>query len=300
MQDKPVELAYAECLKEAQQHYENFPTTTRLVAKQHRNATAAIYSFARRADDLADEGPSVPDQQRLDALKNMLQKLKEQVENGQQDDHTFIALADTIKCYNLPLMPFQKLIKAFSTDVVQKRFSSFDDLLYYCDHSANPVGELVLRLHSAYSEMSIQLSNQVCSALQLINFVQDIDEDFQIRDRIYIPQDEMAQFQITESALSNHENSEKLNNLVIFQLKRATQMLINGAPLVNRLTGRLRLVIQITILSGLRISEKLSIRQNVFQRPTLNKVDWLLILARLTYFRYYVSHVSIAAKSQGQ
>lgn len=293
MQYKDFDSAYAQCMTEAQQHYENFPTATRLIARRHQKATAAIYSFARRADDIADEYPELTDGQRLLQLEHLYQSLESQLQKPNSEDATLIALADSITKYQLPLEPFRKLITAFSMDVKQKRYADFSAVLHYCRHSANPIGELVLRLHGLADEKTLGYSDQICSALQLINFMQDIDEDFQQRQRIYIPQDEFAKYASSEQEIATRQNTPGLQQLVRMQILRARQMLINGVPLVNFLPSRLKLVIKITVLGGLRVCEKCLQRHDIFERPILKKTDWLLILARLMYFRYYVAHVNL-------
>ncbi len=284
MQSKPVQLAYAECLTQANSHYENFPTASKLIKKKHRQATAAIYSFARRADDFADEGEH-SNETRINKL-NQFDRYLDNIELNQPvDDLTFIALADTIHQYQLPLRPFRKLLQAFRMDVNKKRYANFSELLHYCQHSANPVGELVLRIHDVYTDKTAQLSDNICTALQLINFMQDIDEDYQQRDRIYIPQNELAMASLNEQTIAARELSPALKSLVNDQLERARQMLLQGAPLVNQLQGRLKWVMKFTINGGLLICKKCQARNNVFLRPTLNKSDTLNLVARSIYFR---------------
>lgn len=293
MQDNKTKIAYSECLRLARTHYENFPTASRLVEKKHRDATAAIYSFARRADDIADEGDNT-NTQRHAALDRFSAMLSDAATGKPVDDPTFIALTDTIKKYHLPLLPFDNLLTAFKLDVDKKRFNSFEELSFYCQHSANPVGELILRLHDKFNATTQALSNSICTALQLINFLQDINQDYQQRDRIYIPLDEMKTFDVSEMDIQQKACSANIHQLVDFQLRRATDMLVAGAPLANHLQGRLKWVMKLTILSALSICEQLSIRNNVFERPSLNKTDWLKIALGSLYFRPDRSHAKIA------
>jgi squalene synthase HpnC len=292
MQDKIIKSAYARCLQLAHDHYENFPTASRIVSKTHRDATAAIYSFARRADDIADEG-SKPDHQRIKELDEFSEMLAMIAAGLQPDDDTFIALQDTISRYQLPLLPFEKLLTAFKMDVSKKRFANFDEILFYCEHSANPVGELILRIHGYHNPVTAALSDKICTALQLINFIQDIHDDMKIRDRIYIPVEEMEKFAITEEQIKSGENSENLRELVNDQLLRAVSMLVSGAGLIDHLQGRLKWIIKVTIISALLISEKLSRRDDVFSRPVLSRMDWLKIIRRSIYFRPDETHAKI-------
>jgi len=292
MQDNKIKNAYSECLRLARTHYENFPTASRIVEKKHRDATAAIYSFARRADDIADEGDISDDQRhaKLDSFSTMLADI---AAGKPVDDPTFIALADTITRYQLSILPFENLLTAFKMDIDKKRFANFDELLFYCQHSANPVGELILRLHGRYNVTTQALSNSICTALQLINFLQDISEDYQKRDRIYIPFDEMNKFDVTEINIQQKTNSTNMNQLIDYQLERAASMLTSGARLTHHLQGRLKWVMKLTILSALAVCEKLSTRNNVFARPTLTKTNWLKIVFGSLYFRPENSHAKI-------
>jgi len=284
MQSKPLQQAYAQCLQLAQSHYENFPTASKLVEKRHRAATAAIYSFARRADDFADEG-SEDKATRLANLDQFKQYLDDIEHHKNVADPTFIALADTIQKYRLPLSPFRKLLHAFSMDVEKNRFANFDEILYYCQHSANPIGELILRIHGVYSEETIIMSDNICTALQLINFMQDIDEDYQQRNRIYIPQDEIQQHSLNEQDIAEQKQSPALKRLVEQQLERAKKRLLQGAPLICHLQGRLKWVMKFTVNGGLLVCNKCLHRSNAFQRPVLSRFDGIRLLARSIYFR---------------
>jgi len=293
-QENKIRSAYAECLQQARTHYENFPTASRLVEKKHRDATAAIYSFARRADDIADEGNATAAHRHAE-LEEFSQKLSDITTGKPLEDTTFVALADAIDKYHLPILPFEKLLTAFSMDVDKNRFNNFDELLYYCQHSANPVGELILRLHGRYNTSTQALSDSICTALQLINFLQDINDDYQKRNRIYIPLDEMRNFNFDETGIQQKINSTNVRQLVDYQLIRATNMLLSGVPLIEHLQGRLKWVIKTTITSALLVCEKLAIRNNVFTRPSLSKPDWLKIAKRSIYFRPERTHAKINA-----
>jgi len=297
MTDDRLDNAYKTCLEQARSHYENFPVASRLLPRPLRNATAAIYSFARRADDIADEGNLTPAErhQQLDSFSEHLQ----QIEKGNiPDDMTFIALADVIKKYQVPVAVLDRLLTAFRMDVDKKRYATFEEVLHYCHHSANPVGELVLRLHGVETDENIHLSNQICTALQLINFIQDIDQDLQKRNRLYIPTDELMSFNATDQMLLLHAESSTLNELIAYQLARAKSMLLKGSPLLNNLKGHLHWVIRFTLVSALRITTKLENRKNIYQRPSLKAYDWPLILLQSLYFRPSVRHARITSTNQ--
>lgn len=284
MTDDTLDKAYQSCLQIARQHYENFPTAARLLAKPRRRATAAIYAFARTADDIADEG-SLSRHERHASLNHYDTQLI-RIQSGEATSGpVFLALADTIQKYQLPIKPFTKLLQAFRRDIDTKRYADFDELADYCDHSANPVGELVLRLHGLWNETNEVYSNRICTALQLINFIQDLDSDYHQRDRLYIPMDEIQKFSVAESDLAQRTNTRKLQQLIDFQLQRADGLLHEGLPLLMACPYRLRLVLKLTVFSAECMLNKLQRRQNVFARPTLHKGDLIHIALRSMLFQ---------------
>jgi len=284
MTDDTLDNAYQTCLQIAQQHYENFPTASWLLARSHRRATAAIYAFARSADDIADEGTMTAAirHAQLDAMSTRLS----QIEHGIiPDEPVFMALSDTIQRYRLPITPFEKLLQAFRTDIDTHRFNTYVELANYCDHSANPVGELVLRLHNNWNDETSEYSNRICTALQLINFIQDLDSDYHQRGRIYIPMDEMRRFAVDESGFAKRQVSSQLIGLVQFQLDRARELLLSGLPLLTYNHGRLRFILKFTVFSALRMCNKLQARSSVFARPTLHAGDITRIAIRSLLFQ---------------
>jgi squalene synthase HpnC len=297
MTDDTLEQAYKTCLRQASAHYENFPTASRLLPARLRRATAAIYSFARRADDIADEGKASPvvRHQQLDEFSLYLQQI---AAGKPAKDPTFIALADVIREYQIPVILFERLLTAFRMDVDKQRYANLNELLEYCHCSADPVGELVLRLHEQASDENIRLSDQICTALQLINFIQDIDEDLFIRNRIYMPQDEMAANNVSEEMLLTHIQNRDVEALATLQLNRARNMLLEGSRLIDNLKGRLRWIIRLTVISALQITRKLERRQNIYQRPVLKLPDWGLIALKSVYFRPARYHDKIRSSNQ--
>jgi len=284
MTDDMLDNAYQACLRSAQSHYENFPTATRLLAKPQQLATAAIYAFARTADDIADEGSLSPGERhaRLDVIEAKLA----QIENGNiPEDPLFLALADTIQQYQLPTTPFKKLLQAFRSDIDTRRYPSYTELAHYCTHSANPVGELILRLHDNWNKVTEEYSNHICTALQLINFIQDLDSDYQQRRRLYIPLDEMQQYHVEEADIANRRQTDQLANLIRYQLKRTADLLEAGTPLLSHCHGRLRFILKLTVYSGQRMQDKLMSRHNSFTRPCLRAGDIALIAFRSLLFQ---------------
>ena len=193
-------------------------------------------------------------------------------------------MAYTIRDFDLPFTPFEDLLSAFRDDIDIQRYASFAQLQDYCRRSANPVGELVLRLHHQCTEENLAYSNHICTALQLINFMQDIDSDYQIRQRLYIPLDELHTAGASEHDIAQQRDTPALHQLVAHQLERARAMLNAGTPLLRNVDWRLRLVLKLTMLGGLRIIEKLQRRDSIYTRPVLAKPDVLLLLFRSIYF----------------
>jgi squalene synthase HpnC len=268
--------AYAYCREFARSHYENFPVASRLLPAQLRDPISAIYVFARIADDLADEGELGP-QQRLDALKRHGQELERALSGETDLAPVFIAAADSIIRYKLDKQLFHDLLTAFSMDITTHRYASFDELLTYCRYSANPVGRLLIQLAGKDSIINKQYSDTICTALQLINFQQDIEQDLFENDRIYLAQDEMQAAGITEQQLKARQNSPELLAFMHYQYRRADKMLLSGYPLINILGGRLGLEIRVTVLAAHRVARRLMKQKNIYSRPRLGKLDWLMI-----------------------
>ena len=278
MNKETLENAYAECMHMVRSHYENFPVASRLLPKHLRQPIAVIYAFARRADDFADEG-NLSNEERIAALSDFGSKLN-QIEQGEEvDDVTFIALADVIKQHQLPISLFHDLLTAFKMDVTKTRYANFGEVMEYCRYSANPVGRLLLHLNKATSPQNLGYSDAICSALQLTNFLQDISQDLEENDRIYIPLDEMEQFGVTEEDIRNKLTNPASRKLIQFQVQRTRNLMQSGAPLGKALKGRMGLELRLTIMGGSRILYKLSQQQDdVFSRPRLSKWDigWVI------------------------
>lgn len=261
-------------------HYENFPVASILLPPRLRPAVEAIYAFARSADDLADEGDASPEQ-RLDALSAYEREL-DRIENGQSSELLlFRALGRVIADYRLPMQPFRDLLSAFKQDVAVKRYESFDALLDYCRRSANPVGVLMLHLYGAADARNLQDSDSICSALQIINFWQDVAIDWK-KQRIYLPQQDLLRFAVTEQQLARAEVNDAWRQLMKFEVDRARAMMHSGAPLALRLPGRIGWELRLVVQGGLRILERIeAVDYDVFRhRPKLGKSDWLKLVSR--------------------
>jgi squalene synthase HpnC len=270
-------------------HYENFPVASILLPARLRPAVEAIYAFARSADDVADEGDAAPEA-RLAALSRYDEAL-DRIEAGDKvEGSVFSNLALVTTNFGLPLQPLRDLISAFKQDVVTKRYGKLEDLLDYCRRSANPVGRLMLSLYGAATPRNLEDSDAICSALQLINFWQDVAVDWK-KERIYLPLADLARFGVTEAHISDGRVDDAWRKLMQFEVERARSMMLAGAPLATRLPGRVGWELRLVIQGGLRILERIeAIEYDVFRhRPTLGPLDWLLMLWRAAAMKIRLS-----------
>jgi len=276
-------------LNHAAGHYENFPVASVLLPGHLRAPIALIYSFARQADDFADEGDFTIEQ-RLSALNRFRDELDLLQAYIKPQTAFFTALGLMIRSKKLPLMPFYNLLDAFRQDVEKIRYQSYDEVLDYCSRSANPVGRLLLHLYEAATPENIELSDNICTALQIINFLQDIAIDFRKNDgkqRIYMCQDELLKFGITEQQMAAYVNASapvdnRWQQFMQFNLQRVYALLTAGKPLGRILKGRIGFEMRMIIAGGERIIAKISrVNGDVFNhRPTLNYWDWLQIFTK--------------------
>lgn len=190
-----LDSGYQKAIDFTKSHYENFPVVSFLIPKDLRKHVAIVYQFARQADDIADEG-SYDSEERRDRLKVYKSQLNDAIHGSPSNDFWF-SLSNTITSKNLESKNFYNLLHAFTQDLTKKRYSDFNDLLNYCSNSANPVGRIILELNGIFDEDSKIFSDNICTALQLTNFYQDVSIDIQ-KDRIYIPMDELNDFGVTE------------------------------------------------------------------------------------------------------
>lgn len=275
-----VEAAYAQCQAIVRGHYENFPVASVVLPKKLRRPIAVIYAFARSADDFADEG-DWDSATRLAKLKDYDDKLDAIATGRHLDDPIFIALADVIAKHQLPQQLFHDLISAFRQDVTQKRYNTIDDVWDYSRRSANPVGRLLLHLLDAATPENLQRSDAVCSALQLINFLQDIEQDYIENGRIYLPFEDMARFGVTESHIAERLSDDAMRNLIRHEIHVARERMLQGAPLGHELRGRFGFQLRLMINGGLRVLDLLEQqRDDLFSRPRLKTRDWLWMISR--------------------
>ncbi|MBA2722141.1 MAG: squalene synthase HpnC [Methylibium sp.] len=262
------------------QHYENFPVASVLCPPSLRPAIAAIYGYARTADDLADEGEATPAQRLADlaAFRADLHDVARGLSPSPRWQAVFMPLATAISAHRLPIPLLEDLLSAFEQDVHLARYTDRFELLDYCRRSANPVGRLLLHLYGIRDVKALRQSDAICSALQLINFWQDLSVDLP-RGRLYIPLDQCSAYGLSEFELITRRDSAAARDLVRAQCEWARRLMAEGAPLVHQVGGRAGWELRGVVQGGLRVLDKIAaVRFDTLQqRPKLGRRDWLPI-----------------------
>jgi squalene synthase HpnC len=278
--------AFTYCERIAREHYENFPVASVILPHDKRRYVASIYAFARTADDFADEG-SLPAAERL----AQLQAWEEQLDAAYAGNAThpiFIALAETAARTGIPRELPAALLIAFRMDVTRHRYQTYQDLLGYCENSANPVGRMVLHLFNAADPRTMPLSDHVCTALQLTNFWQDLAGDY-ARGRIYLPLEDCERFGYTEIDLERRIHDDRFRGLMQLQVERTRGLFRAGAGLLPMTTNPLRFELALTLRGGSEILSKIErLGYDVLhRRPTLSTGDKIRILTSTLARGYY-------------
>ena len=272
-------------------HYENFPVASWLCPKALRPAVMAIYHFARTADDIADEGTATATE-RLQVLGEYRAALSQALSDTPQTTPSawpdvFVPLDAAVQSHRLPVHLLHALLDAFEQDVrhteAQHRYANIDELLRYCDRSANPVGRLLLHLHGVNDAMALQRSDAICSALQLINFWQDLSTDWS-RQRHYLPRALLLQHGLDWADFSPEPRAHDLAQRQVVQAlcAQARTLMQQGAPLVHQVPGRMGWELRAVVQGGLRVLDHIEVLQHRswLQRPTLRSADGPLCLWR--------------------
>jgi phytoene synthase len=276
---RAIRDAYATCSRLAAAHYENFPVASRLLPKRMRPHVAAVYAFARAADDFADEGswPVAERHRLLDEWRDRLHRCADGAISGEgrgEQDQVFLALGHTIRQCQLPVSLFEDLLSAFRQDITTHRYQTWSEVLDYCRRSANPVGRLVLRIAGYRDDRLDDASDCVCTALQLTNFWQDLASDWR-RGRLYVPAEDWQSYGARESDLGNGRLTEPWRRALERVATRTRELFVCGRTVCDGVSGRLGLELRLTWLGGMRILERVEAAgfDVLVHRPTLGSSD---------------------------
>jgi squalene synthase HpnC len=266
-----LDTAYRWCERLAASHYENFPVASKFLPAHLRPHIAAIYAFARTADDFADE-PRYEGRRReaLDAWEGLL----ETAYHREVEHPVFLALRDTVRRHDIPIGAFKALLVAFRMDLTRHRYGSFAELLHYCQHSANPIGQLVLFVHGHHEPHLHRFSDQICSALQVANFLQDLSVDLP-RGRVYLPEEDLVFFGVAHEDLFAARATPAFRELMRFEVARCRSMFLKGQPLIRSVSPGLSMELEATWRGGMKILDRIEGRgfDSLTFRPTLDKRD---------------------------
>lgn len=290
-----LQAAYKECLAIARSKYENFPVASVLLPQHLRRAIAAIYAFARTADNIADEG-NLCREGRLELMTKFETSLYDIQYGKPPTEPLFIALKHTIECFNLPIQLFYDLLTGFRQDILKNRYQNFNEVKDYCHYSANPIGRLLLYLTGQASRENLQLSDNICTGLQLINFIQDIDIDCKNRDHCYFPTDELEQYNLNIEKIANRTDTQNYRDLVNKNIQRAQEIYKQGVKLGDNLPGLFGVEIRFIIACGNKILQKLAARNNIFQKPILSKTDMFIIFLQTVCKQRYTKYAQICSQ----
>jgi squalene synthase HpnC len=268
-----IQRAYSECRALARGHYENFPIASVLLPRRARRHMYALYAFARGVDDLGDESAG----DRLALLDRWEAHLRAVYGMGPPPGgpvpFTFVALRRSVEECRLPIDSFLRLIEANRRDQRDRRYETFDQLLDYCTYSADPVGRLVLAIFGYHDPELHQLSDAICTGLQLANFWQDVARDFEM-GRIYIPREDMATFGVSEDDLRARPAGRPFRDLLQFESQRTRTFFESGSPLPGRVSGSFRTDVRLFVRGGESVLDAIEERDYdvLSSRPTLSRV----------------------------
>lgn len=265
------------CRQLARNHYENFTVVSWLLPRELYPHFCSIYAWCRWADDLADE---VGDKDRsLRLLAWWESQLNQLYTTGQATHPVCVALQETIEKFDIPQRPFLDLLAAFRQDQWQTRYETYEDLLTYCRHSANPVGRIILHLGRCYRADTARLADSICTGLQLANFWQDVRRDYE-RDRIYLPKKEQAHFGYTEADFARKRVTGPFQRLMAYEVKLARRFLEGGIPLVKLVPAPLSVPVQLFIDGGLAILAAIERQEyDVWsRRPVVGRLEKLKLV----------------------
>lgn len=265
------------CARLARSHYENFSVASWFLPKRLRQHFFNVYAYCRISDDLGDE---VGDTQASLALLDQWQQELDACYDGSPRHPVFVALAETVRQFDIPKHEFSDLLTAFRQDQTVTRFETFDDVLHYCHYSANPVGHLVLYLCGYRDAERQALSDFTCTALQLANFWQDVSVDYE-KDRIYLPLEDLRRFGVSENDIANKQNTPAFCSMLEFEVERARDWFHRGLPLVGKVDHELAIDLDLFSRGGLEILNAIEKQGYAVlgNRPAISKSRKLALVA---------------------
>jgi squalene synthase HpnC len=275
-----LEEAREYCRRLARSHYENFSVASWFLPKHLQQHFFNVYAYCRISDDLGDEvGDPAASLRLLDQWEAELDACYSDEEAPTHP--VFVALAETVRKFEIPKHEFVDLLTAFRQDQRVTRYEAFDDLLGYCRYSANPVGHLVLYLCGYRDAERQQLSDYTCTALQIANFWQDVTRDFE-KGRMYLPLEDLRRFGVAEDTIRLGENSPQFREMMRFEVQRAREWFAQGLPLVAKVSGKLALDIELFSRGGQEVLNAIERQDHAVlgNRPSISKARKLALVAR--------------------
>lgn len=280
--------AFTHCEKITKAHYENFPVASFLIPEDKRKYVYAIYSFARYADDIADSA-ILTSEEKLTRLSFLEEELNRILNNELQNLHEetkyiFRALYKTLNDLNIPSDELRNLLKAFKQDSVKDKYDTFEELLEYSKYSANPVGHLILYIFGYKDKKLFELSDYICTGLQLINFWQDVARDLEI-NRVYIPNEILQKHNYSYELLYNKVENENYINIVKELIAKTKEFYKKGKELPNLVSGRLKYELKATYYGGMTVINKIEQLnyRTLSTRPVVTGFDKLKILIKTIF-----------------
>src|SRR5437899_12125955 len=279
-----LDEARAYCARLAQTHYANFSVASWFLPRRLRQHFFNVYAYCRISDDLGDEvGDTAASLELLDQWQCQLDSCYD----GSPKHPVFVALAETVRQFDIPKHEFSDLLTAFRQDQTVTRFETFDDVLAYCHYSANPVGHLVLYLCGYRDAERQQLSDFTCTALQLANFWQDVSVDY-AKDRIYLPLEDLRRFGVTEDDLASNRNTPDFCGMMRFEVERARDWFRQGLPLVGKADHELAVDLDLFSRGGQEVLN--AIERQAFSvlglRPAISRRRKLALVARAALVKF--------------